>query len=327
MGSRQSDFPALKPSGLKTRARDQQDRGSAANPAKGPPLEANPGFGFSRLSLERVPGQSPDLEGPRSRPFGITRTRLFVPSPAWGGRRRREVLLGAAAVAVLFHVVMVAAIVEAPRYLPAFLRAPPPKPPPPEAELVMVKQDTPTVGGAPPPKTPAKTPAPKAPPTQAKQGGAPDLFKTPQGQDAPPPRQTDTTAPGDQAKGQDASTAKPPAPPSSVQVNLDIDGQPGWGLADPRTIPASPDDKYVNKPAGYPKSAALRGQQGTVYLAVLVAPDGRARSVQLVRSSGYAALDRAARDAVAAWHFRPAIQNGVPVQSQMREAYHFILGP
>ncbi len=261
---------------------------------------------------------------------GASRTRLFVPSPAWGGRRRRELLLGAAAIAVLFHAAMVGAIVEAPRYLPAFLRAPPskPPPPPPDAELVMVKQDTPTVGGAPPPKQPARTPAPKAAPTRAKQGGgADDTFKAPSGPQVPPPKDSDSPTAGDQAKGQDTSTAKPPAPSSTVEVNLDIDGQPGWGLADPRTIPASPNDKYINKPAGYPKSAALRGEQGTVYLAVLIAPDGRAESVQLMQSSGYAALDQAARDAVASWHFRPAVRNGVAVESQLREAYHFILGP
>ena len=254
------------------------------------------------------------------------RVRLFVPSPAWGGRRRRELLLAAAAAAVLFHLAMVGAIVEVPGMLPV-LRAPPPAPPPPEAEVVMVKQDTPTVGGAAPPKTQAKTPAPRTAQARAKSGGgAADTLQAPQGPAVPRP--ADRTAPteGDQDHGHDASTSQPPAPASTEEVNLDIDGQPGWGLADPRAIAASPDDRFINKPAGYPKSALLRGQDGTVYLDVLIGPDGRAETVRIARSSGHEALDRAARDAVAAWHFRPAIENGVAVESQYRTAYHFILG-
>ena len=70
---------------------------------------------------------------------------------------------------------------------------------------------------------------------------------------------------------------------------------------------------------------ALRGEEGTVYLSTLIAPDGHATSVQIERSSGYPDLDRAARNAIAGWHFRPAIQDGQPVESEMREAYHFTL--
>lgn len=253
------------------------------------------------------------------------RVRLFVPSAAWGGRRRRELLAGAAAIAVLAHLATVAAILEAPRLLPGLLGAPPPKPPPPppEAELVMVKQDTPTVGGTPPPRN---TPAPKAPPEQARAGGSSPALDAPQGPPVPPPAPVDAPDPGRAERGHNPQATPPPAPPASdLQVNLDLDGQPGWGLVDERTLAASPDDRYVNKPAAYPRAAALRGEEGTVYLVTLVAPDGHAEAVQIERSSGYPELDRAARNAVSAWHFRPALRGGVAVESEMREAYHFTI--
>ncbi len=270
-----------------------------------------------------------DLPRARTGRFASARVRLFVPSSGWGGRRRREMLLAAAGIAVLFHVAMVGAIVEAPGLMPAFLRTPPPKPPPPppEAELVMVKQDTPTVGGTPPPQK-SPPPAPKAAPQQAPSGGGPSSppLDAPQGPAVPPPADTQAPTPGHAEAGQAKQATPPPAPPAStMQVNLDIDGQPGWGLVDERTIAASPDDHYINKPAAYPRAAALRGEEGTVYLATLVAPDGHAESVQVEQSSGYPELDRAARNAVAAWHFRPAIRDGQAVQSEMLEAYHFHL--
>ena len=267
-----------------------------------------------------------DLPRARSGRFSAPRVRLFVPSSGWGGRRRREMLLGAAGVAVLLHLATVAAIVGAPSLIPA-LRTPPPHspPPPPEAELVMVKQDTPTVGGTPPPqKTPP--PAARATPEQAQQGGGASPMDAPQGPTVPPPADRPAPDPGGAEAGHATQATPPPAPPASpLQVNLDLDGQPGWGLVDQRTIAASADDRYVNKPAAYPRSAALRGEEGTVYLSTLIAPDGHATSVQIERSSGYPDLDRAARNAIAGWHFRPAIQDGQPVESEMREAYHFTL--
>jgi protein TonB len=269
-----------------------------------------------------------DLELARTGRFAAPRVRLFVPSAGWGGRRRRELLLGAGLVAVLFHVAMVAAIVEAPALVPAFLRTPPPKepPPPPEAELVMVKQDTPTVGGTPPPQK-VPPPAPKAEPEKAQAGGGPaSTLHAPDGPAVPPPADSRAMTPGHADAGQATQPTPPPAPPAStMQVNLDLDGQPGWGLVDQRTIAASPDDHYINKPAAYPRAAAERGEEGTVYLLTLIAPDGHPEVVRIEQSSGYPDLDRAARNAIAKWHFRPAIRGGVPVESEMREVYHFNL--
>jgi protein TonB len=56
----------------------------------------------------------------------------------------------------------------------------------------------------------------------------------------------------------------------------------------------------------YPLLARKRGYQGTVLLEVLVSKDGKAASVQLVRSSGYEILDSAAIKGVRDWLFHPA---------------------
>ena len=51
-------------------------------------------------------------------------------------------------------------------------------------------------------------------------------------------------------------------------------------------------------------------------LEVAVAPDGGATEVGVYSSSGFGVLDRAARDAVARWRFRPKLDAGEPIASR-----------
>ena len=60
-------------------------------------------------------------------------------------------------------------------------------------------------------------------------------------------------------------------------------------------------------------------------LSVLVATDGSALSVEVAESSGYPLLDRAARDAVAKWRFRPGKDGGVAVPSTIPVTLSFVL--
>ncbi len=55
----------------------------------------------------------------------------------------------------------------------------------------------------------------------------------------------------------------------------------------------------------YPAAARNREIEGTVYVRMLVNTQGRVESVEVSRSSGNDALDRAATDAVNTWRFRP----------------------
>jgi protein TonB len=63
----------------------------------------------------------------------------------------------------------------------------------------------------------------------------------------------------------------------------------------------------------YPVAAMRRGEQGTVLVRVTVGRDGLPTQVDISRSSGSRDLDRAAREAVWRWRFRPVRINGVAV--------------
>ncbi|HTB11135.1 MAG TPA: TonB family protein [Bryobacteraceae bacterium] len=62
----------------------------------------------------------------------------------------------------------------------------------------------------------------------------------------------------------------------------------------------------------YPPMAAERRIQGTVRFIVTIGKDGRVKSLELV--SGNPIFVKAATDAVKQWLYRPALQNGIPVE-------------
>ncbi len=62
----------------------------------------------------------------------------------------------------------------------------------------------------------------------------------------------------------------------------------------------------------YPRAAAQARAQGVVHVRALVDVTGHAREARVHRSSGFAALDRAACDSVLAALFKPYLHNGVP---------------
>ena len=66
----------------------------------------------------------------------------------------------------------------------------------------------------------------------------------------------------------------------------------------------------------YPRESRRRGEQGTVLLRVLVGRNGLPIDIEVAQSSGYRQLDRAARDAVLRWRFRPVQINGVTVEAR-----------
>lgn len=84
------------------------------------------------------------------------------------------------------------------------------------------------------------------------------------------------------------------------------------------TVPVGVDDlatKMVSgKPPRYPIESRRHHEQGTVVLAVTLALDGSVADVRIAKSSGFDRLDRAARDAVLRWKWRPTVRGGQPVQ-------------
>jgi protein TonB len=71
-------------------------------------------------------------------------------------------------------------------------------------------------------------------------------------------------------------------------------------------------------PPDYPRRAQRRGLQGTVWLRLEVAADGRPDTVILEVSSGHAELDEAALTAARGWRLDPARANGISVPGVLR---------
>lgn len=195
---------------------------------------------------------------------------------------------------------------------------PPPKEPGNEGavELVLVEHK-----GSGPPAAPI-TPTPPAP-VQGKpeQPEAPPNPPVPDEVAAEPvsPPAPPTTAPAAER------TPRPPQPlRQAPQISLGGNDETDAIALGPHVIPASVDAKYHNREPDYPPDAARRAQQGSVILLIHVSPDGLATGVDVEQTSGFVALDRAARDAVLTWHFLPAVRDGTPVTFDMalRVVFH-----
>jgi periplasmic protein TonB len=74
----------------------------------------------------------------------------------------------------------------------------------------------------------------------------------------------------------------------------------------------------------YPRAARRLGMEGVVLLDVLVAPDGRAAEVRLLRSSGHPLLDDlAVRTVRERWRFIPARRDGAAVEGRVEVPIRF----
>lgn len=80
------------------------------------------------------------------------------------------------------------------------------------------------------------------------------------------------------------------------------------------------------EPAIFPEMARLTGREGSVTVLALVGVDGMVRRVQIGKSSGAnVGFDEAAAAAVSLYRFRPAIQNGRPVNVWVSQRIDFKL--
>lgn len=154
-----------------------------------------------------------------------------------------------------------------------------------------------------------------------------------QGGAAPQPPAPAPSIPGLPADAGDRSAASP-AP--SVQARQQA--APAINLGDgPRdleavsvrgdnVVPPAPDALFRNKPPVYPAAAARAGAEGTVQLAIHISAAGVPDRITIAQSSGWASLDRAARDAALLWRFRPALAGGAPVPFDYVMNIRFSLG-
>ena len=87
-----------------------------------------------------------------------------------------------------------------------------------------------------------------------------------------------------------------------------------------KTSPPVVDMQSCTKPV-YPLASVRNGETGTVTLSMLIAPNGQVSDTRVDQSSGYKALDKAARSALSACHFQPAMRDGVAESAWVQIQY------
>ncbi|MEE4996931.1 energy transducer TonB [Pseudomonas alliivorans] len=180
-----------------------------------------------------------------------------------------------------------------------------PKPPVPSAPA----EPTPPVAPPPPPPPPA----PAEPPTPAAPTPKPATRPVPAKPQAKPQVAEKQTAPPTPAAPQAVAKPAPPAPAPSPE---------------PRTTAPIGRAGYLNNPPPvYPPAAAKRHQQGTTLLRVHVLASGHPDQIEVTQSSGFPALDDAAKAAVRQWSFTPAKRGDTPVDGWVNVPLAFTLAP
>ena len=132
----------------------------------------------------------------------------------------------------------------------------------------------------------------------------------------------------------------PPAEPAAAQAAREAPARPveiaDAGRNDANAINAAVVDGDLRKRgveaavAGmrrptYPRYSRRHGEEGTVVIAVEIKASGRAGKVEVVESSGYSRLDRAALEAVRSARFTPARLAGKAVTSTKQLSFTFRL--
>jgi protein TonB len=114
-------------------------------------------------------------------------------------------------------------------------------------------------------------------------------------------------APAQAAAQVPAQAATPATAPAAASSSGPAPAAESVMPASTRSTDADYKAAYLNNPRpAYPLLAIRQGAQGQVLLLVEVLTDGRAGRIELEKSSGHAALDAAAINAVRAWRFTPA---------------------
>jgi len=168
-----------------------------------------------------------------------------------------------------------------------------PPPPPPVVKPAEPLKPPPPVTPKPPPQQPVMTPPPSPPPTTP----APV---------APEP------APVLAAPAAPAATATVPSPPPAPAVATPAPTLAAAPSAPVKVeLPNSKADYLHNPPPEYPPMSVRRGEQGQVLLKVLIGADGLPQKVELLSSSGFERLDKAALEAAMRWRYVPGKRGGV----------------
>jgi len=119
-------------------------------------------------------------------------------------------------------------------------------------------------------------------------------------------------APAGSSKGSGSNTAANLATASTAPAAADGKAGGAENPGESRAVRV----RFAPKPP-YPALSRELGEEGVVLLRISVGAGGEFEQVQLLRSSGFIRLDRAARDGVRSWRFDAAWQAGQPVAASI----------
>ncbi len=89
--------------------------------------------------------------------------------------------------------------------------------------------------------------------------------------------------------------------------------------------PSSNADYLQNPKPNYPSLSARLGETGRTVYKVWIGVDGKPQRAELVSSSGFPRLDKAAYDTVMAWRYVPGMRNGVAETMAVNVPIHWEL--
>ncbi len=101
---------------------------------------------------------------------------------------------------------------------------------------------------------------------------------------------------------------------ATVAGNRCSDPVHGSPVAAPRIEAASP---LETPPPVYPRLSVRAGEEGRVLCRIHLSDQGLVVGVDVIESSGFPRLDRAAVEALSAWRFRPRLEDDRPVASEV----------
>jgi TonB family protein len=76
----------------------------------------------------------------------------------------------------------------------------------------------------------------------------------------------------------------------------------------------------------WPAQSVRNYDSGTVFLRLLVNPDGLVKETTMMLSSGYPDLDKATIEAVSTCRFAPALEKGVPIETRLVLTHKWVAG-
>ncbi|OED50540.1 hypothetical protein ACH42_00930 [Endozoicomonas sp. (ex Bugula neritina AB1)] len=109
---------------------------------------------------------------------------------------------------------------------------------------------------------------------------------------------------------------KPEPPAEPVMEKTAVQESEIDGLSNEPVMVSEPAIRSWKEPR-YPKNARRRNQQGVVMLDVVVDEEGNPETINILESSGFSALDKAAIASVERWAFEPEQRNNQLVKSRV----------